>query len=174
MRNTAEQGWTLTLLNNLSDSLFPFVLFILWWFHCPLLTNPKKWFIMTPLTKLPFVLFCKTSPRVLSLSPWLSLLRRASVLWLLPSCISSSWRRSAGCWQRRGSPTWPSLARWGHDSFASVSCASAGVSSHGVTQHYTLVLALRPGRPHQEASQQNSYVKYLVLEAHWHKDYSQG
>lgn len=60
---------------------------------------------------------------------------RASALWLRLSCISSSWHPSAGCWQRHGSPTWPSLAKWGHDSFASVFCASAGVSSHRIT-HY--------------------------------------
>lgn len=55
---------------------------------------------------------------------------RACALWPLPSCISFSWPPSAGCWRRRGSPTWPSLAKWGHGSSASVSCASAGVSSH--------------------------------------------
>lgn len=54
---------------------------------------------------------------------------RVCVQWLLPSCISSSWRPSVGCWQRRGSPTWPLLAKPGHESSASVSCASVGVST---------------------------------------------
>lgn len=35
----------------LSDSLFPFVLFILQRFHFPLLTCPKRWFIVTPLSQ---------------------------------------------------------------------------------------------------------------------------
>lgn len=81
---------------------------------------------------------CKSSPVVLSLSiSAFSSLCRASALWPLPSCISSSWRPSAGCWQRRGSPTWPSLAKWGHDSSASVFCASAGVSVHNNTHDHT-------------------------------------
>lgn len=62
---------------------------------------------------------------------------RASVLWLLPSCISFSWRPSAGCWQRHGSPTWPSSAKWDRGLFASAFCASAGVSNHK-QQHLTL------------------------------------
>lgn len=70
----------------------------------------------------------------------LSSLIRASVLWLLPSCISSSWHHSAGCWRRPGSPTWPSLAKWGHDSFASVFCASAGVSPYTHTHTHANIL----------------------------------
>lgn len=67
---------------------------------------------------------------------------RASVLWLLPSCISSSWRPSAGCWQRRGSPTWLSLAKWDHDSFESGFCASAGVSEHIIVLYHTHMAAV--------------------------------
>lgn len=83
-----------------------------------------------------FVCLNSTSPCVVipCLSRLLSLFTRASVLWLLPSCISSSWHLSAGCWLRRGSPTWQSLAKWGHDSFASGFCASAGVSPHSITR----------------------------------------
>lgn len=90
------------------------------------LTSSKRWFILTAFWRLLFLLVLK---RLLHLS--LSLLFRVSVLWLLPSCTSSSWRPSAGCWQKRGSPTWLSLAKWGRDSFASAFCASAGVSIHG-------------------------------------------
>lgn len=140
---------------------FPFVLIFLQRFYFPLLTSPKRWFIMTPLTNYLSLVFCKTSPAVLSLSsPCLSFLYRASALWLLPSCISSSWRPSAGCWQRRGSPTWLSLAKWGHDSFASVFCASAGVSSHSITHDHkhgcyvnfgTLFWFSLEGRSHQNS-----------------------
>lgn len=92
------------------------------------LTDDSLWHL---LENFLFYLFLKKNRLFyLAFSPRLSFFFRASVLWLLPFCTSSSWRPSAGCWQRRGSPTWLSLAKWGHDSFASVFCASAGVSIH--------------------------------------------
>lgn len=83
-----------------------------------------QWFELPPSPRLCFCLLC-----------------RASVLWLLPSCISSSWRPSAGCWLRHGSPTWPLLAKWGHDSSASVSCASAGVRASTVLHINTHIIS---------------------------------
>lgn len=77
---------------------------------------------VNPLRRFFFVCVC-----VCRLSPRLSFLFRASVLWPPLSCTSSSWRPSAGCWRRHGSPTWRSSAKWGRDSFASAFCASAGV-----------------------------------------------
>lgn len=70
MKNTAEPGWDLTLLNNMCFIRLPF--FPLSSLFCRgfifLLNGPKRWFIMTSLAKLPFLFFCKMSPMVVSLS----------------------------------------------------------------------------------------------------------
>lgn len=67
--HTAEPGSTHSSKQYVlhQTPVFPVVLFILRRFHFPLLNSPTRWFIMTPLTKRPFLLFfSKTCLTVLS------------------------------------------------------------------------------------------------------------
>lgn len=156
INHTAVPGWTRVL----PLSIFDFVLSILRRFHIPL-PNPKRWFVTSLLKNFLFVCLNSTSPCVVipCLSRLLSLFTRASVLWLLPSCISSSWHLSAGCWLRRGSPTWQSLAKWGHDSFASGFCASAGVSPHSITRFKIVCSAVTVLKlSHLKVDEKNQYI----------------
>lgn len=67
---------------------------------------------------------------------------RSYAPWLLRCFISSSCLRSAGFWQRHGSPTWQWQAASGIASYASVSCVSAGVGFLSL-QFYLLSFFLR-------------------------------